>query len=133
MSYRVPPSRLLLFFVVALAGCATASPFRPSSDSAHADARLTVRNPQWNDLTVYLVRDGGQMRLGVVPGNASRTLTIPDSYIPANCLLRLVAMSSGRETQGASDYFELEPGSQATWSVGITGTVTPVGVVPPAY
>ncbi|MGD8321490.1 MAG: hypothetical protein PVJ02_13585, partial [Gemmatimonadota bacterium] len=69
--------------------------------------------------------------LGVVPGNASRTLTIPDSFVPPNCWLRLVALSSGRTHQGSSEYFSLEPGSRATWSVGITGLVTPVGVVAP--
>lgn len=132
MSYRVPPSRLLLLVVAfALGACTTFSPFHPAPASTHEDSRVTVNNPQWQDLTVYLERDGGRMRLGVVPGNTSRTLTIPDSFVTPNCVLRLVALSSGRELHGSSSQFELVPGSHATWSVGITGTVTPVGVVPP--
>jgi hypothetical protein len=117
--------------VLVFAGCSTINPYRSPPASAHADAQVTVRNPQWDDLTVYLERDGGRMRLGVVPGNSSRTLTIPDSFVSRNSLLRLVALTSGRETHGSSDYFELEPGSRASWSVGITGIATPVGLIPP--
>jgi hypothetical protein len=114
-----------------LAGCANINPYRPPPASPHADARVSVQNSHWQDLTVYLEREGGRMRLGVVPGNSSRTLSIPDPFVTPNSLLRLVAVSSGRETHGISEYFELGPGSRASWSVGITGLATPVTLVPP--
>ncbi|HSG50078.1 MAG TPA: hypothetical protein VLA43_19795 [Longimicrobiales bacterium] len=133
MFHHAPLPRLpLAFALLALGGCATINPYRPPAAAAHADAEVTVQNPQWEDLTIYLERDGGRMRLGVVPGNSSKTLAIPDYLISRNSMLRLVALSSGRHTHGVSSYFDLDPGCRASWSVGLTGLATPVSVVPPA-
>lgn len=115
-----------------LGGCRALNPHGGAPAPAHADSQVTVQNPQWGDLTIYVERDRGRMRLGVVPGNTSRTLVVPDAFVTPNCVLRLVALSTGREVQGSSSYFDLEPGSRAVWSVGITGLTTPVSLVPPA-
>jgi hypothetical protein len=132
MSTLASPSRSpVLLALLALGGCATINPYHGPSAAAHADAQVTVRNPQWEDLTIYLERDGGQIRLGVVPGNTTKTLTVPDALVTRNSALRLVAMSAGRHTHGVSSYFDLDPGCRASWSIGITGLATPVSVMPP--
>ena len=132
MSAQASTSRFpVVFALLALGGCATINPYPRPSPAAHADAQVTVRNPQWEDLTIYLERDGGQIRLGVVPGNTTKTLTVPDPLVTRNSTLRLVAMSAGRHPHGVSSYFDLDPGCRASWSIGITGLATPVSVVPP--
>lgn len=131
MSHHVRSFRLpVLAGLLALGACSVASPYHPQATPQHADARVTVQNPQWEDLTIYVDRGGARIRLGVVPGNTTKTLTVPDALMSTNALIRLVAQSSGRTVRGVSNSFALAPGSRASWAVGITGTTTPVAMVP---
>jgi hypothetical protein len=135
MVRRVPPARILLVLVALLASSACAHPLAPPFSSGRkaeaAGARIRVKNPHWEDLTVYLDRQGTPFRLGVVPGNESRTLEIPDVYVRVNCWARLVAMTAGREQHAASEVFGLAPGDYAVWEIGLIGRTTPVHFTDP--
>ena len=104
-----PPARLLSLLVALplLAGCLSMSPFRRARYVPPDGAVLDVRNDRWEDLTIYLSREGSLLRLGVVSGKGSTTLTVPEDYVRLNCTLRLVARTIGRTTQGASQEFGL--------------------------
>lgn len=126
-----PPARFLglLFLAMAsTAACATLprTPFTSSRAREPEGAQVRVKNPHWEDLTIYLDRQGTLFRLGVVPGNESRTLRVADVYVRANCWARLVAMTTGREQHAASEVFGLAPGDYAVWEVGLIGRSTPV-------
>jgi hypothetical protein len=123
---------LSLVAVPLLVGCVTMNPFRRSSSMASGSARVDVRNDRWEDLTVYLQREGSLLRLGVVPGKGSTTLTVPEDYVRLNCTLRLVARTIGREMQGASEQFGMGPGSRITWHIPLTNGESPVAVTSPA-
>ena len=137
MLRKRPPGRARLLLLVAAAttaACATASPAPPMSspgDRGPEGARVMVRNPHWEDLTIYLDREGTLLRLGVVPGNESRTLGVSDIYLRANCWGRLIAMTIGRDEHAASEVFGLAAGDYLVWEVGLVGRSTPVRLADP--
>jgi hypothetical protein len=130
-----PVFRTRLFALLAvtlLAGCVTANPFRRHAGSGSADALVDLRNDRWDDLTVYLQREGTLLRLGVVPGKGTATLTVHEDYVRTNGMLRLVARPMGRDLQGASEQFGMGPGSRVTWHIPLTSGESPVAVTSPA-
>ena len=137
MSRIGPPARvrrLLLLATMASAACATggtATPFVFRGDRQPEGTRILVNNPHWEDLTIYLDRQGTRFRLGVVPGNESRTLGVEDTYIGVNCWARLIAMTTGREPHAVSEVFALARGDYAVWDVGLIGRSTPVRLEDP--
>lgn len=116
---------------VLLAGCATLS--NPFARHASADrpSVVEVRNDRWDDLTVYLEREGSEFRLGVVPGKGRTTLTVPDDYLRMNGWVRLVARTTGRSSRAISEVFAMGPGSRVSWAVPLTSGESPVAVVEP--
>lgn len=114
---RTPPARCLMFFLVLLStGCAPRfTPF--GAKRGGEEVRFEVRNQRWEDLTIYLEREGTRVRLGVVPGNETRTLTVPRGLTPTHCWGRLVAMSTGRESRAVSEVFGLAPGDHGSWEI----------------
>ena len=133
MPRRSPPPRLVVLATLTLlAACATVSPFRHNHSAGSGPALVDVSSDRFEDLTVYLLRQGSLLRLGVVPGKGAVTLTIPEDYVRLNCTLRLVARTIGRETQGASEQFGMGPGSRITWHIPLTSGVSPVAVMSPA-
>jgi hypothetical protein len=102
----------------------TLSPFR--LHHRQADSQVHVRNDRFEDLTVYLQREGGTFRLGVVPGKGSSELTIPADYARLNSWVRLVARTTGREPAAYSEVFGVGMGSDVTWAVPLTTGETPV-------
>ena len=130
-----PPARLLLLLVALplLAACVSMNPFRRARYVPPGGAVVDVRNDRWEDLTIYLSREGSLLRLGVVSGKGSTTLTVPEDYVRLNCTLRLVARTIGRMTQGASQEFGIGPGSRVTWHIPLTSGESPVTVNPAGW
>ena len=123
---RASFSALLLPFVAA---CATVGSLGHPDRSDDRAAHVTVRNDHWEDLTIYLERDGSQFRLGVVEGNGTRTLAIPSLYLSRGTAMYFVAKQAGRETHVRSAPFGLTPGAQARWTMSLSHLESPVIVV----
>ncbi|MDP2955878.1 MAG: hypothetical protein Q8N53_05620 [Longimicrobiales bacterium] len=128
MFHRVPPARSAFFLLLlSTAACAPSlGQFATHRRSDAVSAQFLVRSAHWEDLTIYLDREGSLFRLGVVGGNDSRTLRIPDEYLRANCWGRLVAMSPAREPHAVSEIFGLAKGDYGVWEIGTIGRSTPV-------
>ena len=120
--YRCLP--LLLLPLVA--ACAGLGPFGAHGRIDTRAAHVTVRNDHWEDLTIYLERDGSSFRLGVVPGNSQRSLTVPHAYLSKGTAMYLAAMQIGRETHARSAPFGLAPGSRARWVISLNHMASPV-------
>jgi hypothetical protein len=79
-TYRCVVTLLTMLF----AACATAP--RSAHDPMTAPAvpadgvRVVVQNQNWEAMTVFLVRAGSPIRLGIVDGLSTRTLRVPASY-----------------------------------------------------
>lgn len=127
---HLPPSHLLPVLAAALsAGCAPGNLFHRGTPTPEPSV-VEVRNDRWEDMTVYLEREGSLFRLGVVPGKGSKELTIPDDYLRLNCWVRFVARTTGRKAQAASELFGVDPGSHVSWFVPLASGETPVMVTP---
>lgn len=86
---------------------------------ASASARIEVRveNQQFEDLTVYLVRRGVPLRLGVAEGYGTRTFRVPPALYGdgMDLLLRAEAIASRQRFE--SPLFHAEPGPVYRWTV----------------
>jgi hypothetical protein len=116
---------LPLLTLMLLTGCATGG-FGSGLHAKHRSAQVTVRNDHWEDLTIYLDRDGNLFRLGVVDGNTSRTLAIPNSYLTTGSSMCFVATIAGRQVHARSAPFGLAPGANARWMISLSQLESPV-------
>lgn len=131
MQYRAPAHSLVVILPVLLAGCASVTPSSPFHAQATAATRtglLSVRNADWEALTIYLDRQGSLLRLGVVEGNGDATFRIPPLYLPADGWVSLVARQTGGRARAASELFSLSPGQSASWSIPLTHGLSAVTV-----
>lgn len=115
-----------LLAVLFLASCATLPGPFAGGRQAPSDGEVEVRNPHWDDLTVYVEREGALLRLGIVPGNTDRTLTVPGAYLSVNGRVRLVARAPDRSTRAVSEDFEMARGRRMGWAIGLASTPSAV-------
>lgn len=66
----------LLVLALPLAGCATGGSNDPFSAPEARQVEIEAVNLNWNDATLYVLRDGHRQRLGVVTGKGDRTFTV---------------------------------------------------------
>ena len=98
--------------VLVLAACGPASRQARGPESAQTTVRVENRN--FLDMNVFVVRGGQRIRLGMVPGNSTRVLTIPESLIFGSTPLRFLADPIGSRQTPISDDITVRPGDQVT-------------------
>jgi len=84
------------------------------------DGKITVRNKNWSDMRIYIVREGlatDRTRLGTVIGNSSAHLKVPERFLNETDRLQLVAIPIGAQGGVISDAFP------AGWSDGVEWTI----------
>ncbi len=81
--------------------------------------RTTVRviNDNWNDITVYAVRNGYRRLLGNVTSFSSRVLTLPRTLLIPNHELRLIADPIGRRGVYVSEPLVVNTGDVVEWTL----------------
>ncbi len=81
--------------------------------------RTTVRviNDNWNDITVYAVRNGYRRRLGTVTSFTSRVLTLPPTLLIPSDGLRLVADPIGSRGVYVTEPLVVNAGDVVEWTV----------------
>ena len=127
----VPPVRaLILLCVILLTACQSARSSDAFVIAPRDQTRVEVFNDHWEDLTVYLDRDGTRSRLGTVNGNTSRVLKIRDDLLSSGGWVRLVAVETGRRDHAHSEDFAVQRGDRVTWRTGPQDHPTPVVVTP---
>ena len=102
-------------FIVAMLGLALVACGGSKSRSAPApQPRTTVRveNQGFSDMTIYAIRSGQRVRLGVAPGNSPTTFTIPANLIFGATPLRFLADPIGSNRTPVSDEITVQPGDQ---------------------
>jgi hypothetical protein len=87
-----------------LGGCAPKQGPQEASDFVRERTVLSVENNNWQDMTVYLVRDGVRARLGSVPALGRSSFTLPDALIGGSGEVRLMA-----DPLGSSSRFTTQP------------------------
>jgi len=108
-----------LVSIVALVALACAGSNRgPGTASLPAHgAVIEVRNDEFDDLVVYLIRGGTRIPLGVVSGNSRRAFGLQNAQLGIGAGVALGVAKRGESISRRTPAFELPPGRIATWVV----------------
>jgi hypothetical protein len=103
------------YFALAMLGLALAACGGSRSRGAAAQQPRTsvrVENQGFSDMTVYAIRSGQRVRLGIATGNTTTTFTIPPNLIFGATPLRFLADPIGSNRTPVSDEITVQPGDQ---------------------
>ena len=116
MNTRKFRATFLALTVAALVAVPAAAQTAPEESET---PRTTVRviNDNWNDITVYAVRNGYRRRLGTVTSFTSRVLTLPPTLLIPSDGLRLVADPIGSRGVYVSEPLVVNAGDVVEWTV----------------
>ncbi|SRR6476646_3627230 len=108
-----------LVSILALAGLACAGSHRvDGTASLHArGAVVEIRNDEFDDLVVYLIRGGTPIPLGVVSGNSRRAFGLQNAQLGSGAGVALGVAKRGEPISRWTAAFELPPGRIAFWVV----------------
>lgn len=70
-------ARLVIASLVVLAGCAANSAGEPATATPEHAPRIQVNNDNWNQVTVYALREGLAVRLGTVTTGTTAVFDLP--------------------------------------------------------
>jgi hypothetical protein len=123
---------MLLVAVMATTACATSS---NAADLMHSmrgrGAVVEVRNDEFDDLIIYLIRGGTPIPLGIAPGLSRRALRVFEGQLGNGGAVVLGAGQRGGPIQRTTAPFDLAPGRIATWTVRAAGAPEQPIVRPP--
>lgn len=103
--------------VVGAAACATRAARSSGIAGGEPAPVITVRNDNWLDVAVYLVRGTSRLRIGTVSSTTSRTFRIPLEGI-GTTPLQVLADPIGENRQYVTDPVVLSPGQRLEVKVG---------------
>jgi hypothetical protein len=101
---------LLLATLLLAAGC-----HRRGGDSdavMTAPTMLRVDNRAFSDMTIYVLRSGQRIRLGIAPGNSTARFQIPSHVIFGATPLRFLADPIGASGTPVSEEITVQPGDE---------------------
>lgn len=78
---------------------------------------VRVTNNNWSDMTIYLVRDGSQQRLGSVPSQSSHSFVVPTHLLVSAGRVQLMADPIGSSRTFLSPVLLISPGQKAEWQL----------------
>ncbi len=121
MDASLQPSmrRRLRAALLLLATACTTAPASIRLDAAGyaGGAILHVRNTDFDDVTVVLVRSGTPIRLGAVPGLSSRVFTLAGAQVGDGGELQLLARTRSNPNAQRSAAFMASVGQRIAWVV----------------
>jgi hypothetical protein len=106
--------RTLIMMLVAgigltTAGCASA---RPAATSGQEQTTLVVRNDNYLDHNIYLIRGADRVRLGTARGLTTTRFVIPAQYVFGVSSLQFLADPIGSRVTPVSDRVNVSPGDE---------------------
>lgn len=110
-----------IYFAVAafvlLAACAPATENARTPRAATGGTTLMVKNDNWNDVTVYLLRGTTRMRIGSVVAMGRAEFRLPAAYVVGVSDVTLQATPVGSNDSYISPSIMIFPGSQLALTV----------------
>ena len=117
MNTRKFRAAFLTLTVAALVAVPAAAQTADEERSEKPRTTVHVINDNWNDITVYAVRNGYRRRLGTVTSFTSRVLTLRPTLLIPNDELRLVADPIGSRGVYVSEPLVVNAGDVVEWTV----------------
>jgi hypothetical protein len=100
---------LLLALAASISACRTASRAN-DVDERQAKTTVSVENREFADMSIYVLRDGQKLRLGIAPGHGTTVLRIPDYLVKAGNELQFLCDPIGAAREEVSDRMAVLPG-----------------------
>ncbi len=97
---------LLLLLVAVTTGCGSSK----TGTRTQAKTVVEVENRNFNDMTVYVIRESLRQRLGIVSGGARRSFPLPDFIVEGGRTLRFQADPIGGRARPVSQDITVFPG-----------------------
>lgn len=120
--------RFALFRVIAIPvvmSCTPAAPAVPDSAAPRrdivADMIVSVTNHTTREQQIYLLTKAVAHALGVVPGQTSRSFSVPSDAGDSTTTLWMEVRPSRSRGRSRSDGFHLSPGQRAVWTLTDSG------------
>ena len=111
--------------ILAVGSCAPAASSAPDSAQQHrdivADVIVSVTNQTSREQQIYLLAGAAAHPLGAVPGQASRSFSVPSDAGDSTTTLWMEARQQRAPRSLRSDSFHLSPGQRAVWTVAERG------------
>ena len=108
---RDPNMHSSLFALAVIACVVACSGGQPRSKvQSQAETTVRVRNQNWLDMRVFVMRGSQRVQLGVVTGSSTRVFTIPQDLIFGSTSLRFVADPIGSRRTPISQEINVLPG-----------------------
>jgi hypothetical protein len=106
-------------FALLILGATACKTFSHGSGGADQNqpAVLQVDNQGFLDMTVYGVRSGQRVRLGIATGNSKTNFTIPPSLVTGLTSLRFVADPIGGPRASVSQEITVAPGDTVVLTI----------------
>lgn len=101
----------------ALGACAPATEQAANGIPTRNNTQLLVKNNNWLDVAVYLVRGGSRTRVGTVTSMAQAQFRIPDSYVLGVSDITVQADPIGSNRTFTSAPIQVYPGARVELTV----------------
>lgn len=116
MSRLLAPALLLAALLPVTASAQSAEPVKGGEEAVVAmatETTLTVKNQNWLDMRVFMVRNGARVSLGTVTSMSERTFEIPEAVLGGGGFgARVVADPIGSRRGWVSESLSFFPGDQ---------------------
>jgi hypothetical protein len=111
--------RLPVLLVALVTACAshTSRARTAPSPPAPAGAVVEVDNQSAYDMDVYVLGEGGRIRLGFAPSNEKTKLPIAPGLIAGSGLIRFEGRPSPTGQRVVSDPFRVDRGDELNWTI----------------
>jgi hypothetical protein len=110
--------------IVILSACAPTAQRGSAPNPVNGGTTLVVRNDNWNDVTIYLVRGSMRTRIGSVIAMGQAEFKIPAAYVVGVSDVTLQAAPTGSNESYISPSIMVFPGAQLTLTVGSALTLS---------
>jgi len=84
----------------------------PDTPEPRAETTLKVRNQNFLDMDVFVLRDGQRVRLGMVAGLSSQVFTLPADIVRSSPQLRFELHPIGGRGNPRTETISVQPGDQ---------------------
>jgi hypothetical protein len=122
MRHKLRPMVACVLFAIAASASACRTGSRAHDyDERHGDTTVSVENHDFLDMTIYVLRTGTRIRLGLAPGHSTTVLKIPDYLVNAGDELQFLCDPIGAARSPISQRISVWPGDQILLIVS-TGT-----------
>jgi len=106
-----------LLVALTASACGSAGNAAPADGPTRATTTIEVRNNNWMDMVVYVVRSGMRVRLGMVNSMNETRFRVPPNMLAAGSSVRLEAHPIGSNQSYVAPPVHVAPGQRIDFTI----------------